>query len=279
MALQVGRTDDPSEAMAQAGPVDHNVVLTLLADRIASGDPGRYWWTTDGGEVSGFALRTPRHFFGSLVPMARPETDALAEALHDDDDRPLPGVIGDTATAAAFAGRWTELSGAGGRAGEAQRLYRLDPAGLVEPPPAPGRLRTATSKEVDLLVDWMHAFERDTGMPSPGDPRPAVTARVAAERLWVWDDGGPACVAMATPAIGGVSRVGFVYTPDERRGRGYAAQCVAGLSRHLLATEAEACMLFTQLSNPTSNGVYRRLGYRAVAEILSFDLEPPGDRR
>jgi predicted GNAT family acetyltransferase len=31
-------------------------------------------------------------------------------------------------------------------------------------------------------------------------------------------------------------------------------------------------VLFTDLGNPTSNAIYRRIGYEAVAEILGYDF-------
>ena len=35
-------------------------------------------------------------------------------------------------------------------------------------------------------------------------------------------------------------------------------------------------ILFTDLSNPTSNAVYRRIGYQAVAEILRYRFDVSG---
>jgi uncharacterized protein len=38
--------------------------------------------------------------------------------------------------------------------------------------------------------------------------------------------------------------------------------------------EAEhRCILYTDLGNPTSNSVYRRIGYRAVAAALRYRFE------
>ena len=104
----------------------------------------------------------------------------------------------------------------------------------------------------------------------PDEPGDAVDRNLAGDRLWVWDDDGPAAMASATPALAGVSRIGFVYTPPERRRRGYAASCVAALSERLLAGGAERCMLYAQLHNPTSNAIYRRMGYEPVADIVSY---------
>jgi predicted GNAT family acetyltransferase len=61
-------------------------------------------------------------------------------------------------------------------------------------------------------------------------------------------------------------RVGPVYTPPACRGRGYASAAVASLSQRLLDDGASRCMLFTDLSNPTSNKIYDALGYRRFAD-------------
>jgi predicted GNAT family acetyltransferase len=57
-----------------------------------------------------------------------------------------------------------------------------------------------------------------------------------------------------------------VYTPPEHRQRGYAAGVTAACSQHALDCGAEHVVLFTDLANPTSNGVYRRLGYQPVED-------------
>jgi predicted GNAT family acetyltransferase len=76
-------------------------------------------------------------------------------------------------------------------------------------------------------------------------------------------------MAARTDAVAGVSRVQAVYTPPERRRAGYAAACVAALSARVLAEE-HRCILYTDLTNPTSNGVYRSIGYRSVAEWVRY---------
>jgi predicted GNAT family acetyltransferase len=72
----------------------------------------------------------------------------------------------------------------------------------------------------------------------------------------------------------GVARVAGVYTPPEHRRRGYASACVAALSAHVLATDADTCILFTQLSNPTSNAIYRAIGYEPVLEVTRYGFGP-----
>lgn len=73
--------------------------------------------------------------------------------------------------------------------------------------------------------------------------------------------------------VAGVVRIGPVFTPPELRGRGYAGVAVAELSRRLLHAGNRACMLYTDLANPTSNSVYQRIGYRPVLDAQQLDFE------
>ncbi len=68
-------------------------------------------------------------------------------------------------------------------------------------------------------------------------------------------------------------RIGMVYTPPEHRGNGYATALVADQSQWLLDNGYDACFLFTDLANPTSNRIYERIGYRQVAEAASYGFD------
>ena len=64
-----------------------------------------------------------------------------------------------------------------------------------------------------------------------------------------------------------------MYTPPEQRGHGYAAAAVAAISRRLLDEGHRVC-LFADVANPTSCGLYERLGYRPVVERGNRVVEP-----
>jgi predicted GNAT family acetyltransferase len=72
--------------------------------------------------------------------------------------------------------------------------------------------------------------------------------------------------------IGGQIQVDIVYTPAHLRGRGYAGAVTAEVSRAALAEGAQDVVLFADLSNPTSNALYQRLGYRALTDWAVYDL-------
>ena len=60
-----------------------------------------------------------------------------------------------------------------------------------------------------------------------------------------------------------VARVGPVYTPPEHRRHGFGGAVTGALSQLLLDRGARV-MLYADAANPTSNSVYRALGYELV---------------
>jgi predicted GNAT family acetyltransferase len=80
-------------------------------------------------------------------------------------------------------------------------------------------------------------------------------------------------MAGLTDVLSGVARVAPVYTPPERRGAGYGAAVTAAISQLALARGAESVVLFTDLANPTSNSLYRRLGYEPVEDRVVVDFD------
>ena len=271
MTVAVRSSDDPRVALEAAGaflwaePVRNNLLLSLLTQRADRPEDGRYWWATEAGQVVGFAFQSPLRF-RAVVSGADPEVvDALVELVAEESPA-LPGVMGDAATAARFAGQWAERRRVPVTPTEAQRLYRL---GTVRPPAnVPGRLRAAAPGDRYELVVWAEAFVQSTG-GHPQHPATIVDGHLDDDRLWLWDDGGPVSMAAVSAEVAGVVRVAFVYTPPERRGRGYAAACVAALSESVVDDGLEI-VLYAQLHNPTSNAVYRRIGYEPVVEAVIY---------
>jgi predicted GNAT family acetyltransferase len=72
-----------------------------------------------------------------------------------------------------------------------------------------------------------------------------------------------------------VPRIGPVYTPAEHRGHGYAAALTAAVAEDALAKGAVAVTLFADAANPTSNNVYRRIGFREVAWVVDLRFADP----
>ncbi|NUU20167.1 MAG: GNAT family N-acetyltransferase, partial [Streptomycetaceae bacterium] len=76
--------------------------------------------------------------------------------------------------------------------------------------------------------------------------------------------------------VAGVARIGPVYTPPEHRGRGYGSAATAARAAAALADGADEVVLFTDVANPTSNSIYRKLGYTPVEDRVLLGFTPPG---
>jgi predicted GNAT family acetyltransferase len=265
---------DAVQLQARAGswlaaePMLHNVVCTVIQRWVeaTTTDPDAHWFLVEeASDPVGVAILTPPFPLG-LTPMADEPLSALVDAVAEQIPA-LSGVSGPGDVPARFAERWRKRTGAEVEVGMAQLMYRLDE--VVPPPLAGGKLRWAEDDDRQLLYAWFAAFCEEAGAVA-GNIRAGVDRRLAAGGLYLWDDGAPLTMAGVAPAVAGVVRVGPVYTPPALRRRGYASNCVAALSRHALDNGAQACMLYTDAANPTSNAIYQRIGYRPVAEAGEF---------
>lgn len=230
----------------------------------------RFWTVHEGGRVVAAAARTPPH---NLVLSQIDEPHHLAaladEVLASDE---LPGVTGPTAAARTLADAWSARTGRAAERAVQTRIFRLDR--VVPPRRAAGRCREAEERDRALLANWWSAFSAEA---MPGAPRPdaAETAdrmlRRAGRVAYLWEDAGEvvALAGAAGPTPRGI-RIGPVYTPPERRGRGYASNLVAAVSELHLASGKRFCFLFTDLANPTSNHIYQVIGYVPVTDMDEY---------
>jgi RimJ/RimL family protein N-acetyltransferase len=275
MDIKVVFSEDPPFVLSEAGeflhsqPVLHNVVLSILHERIHESEPGRYWMARQGDKTVGVVVQSPLRFAATLTPMGQQVVRAMVDTIVEAGVS-LPGVNGEAATAAGFAGHWTERRKSGAMPFEGNRIYEFLEAGEV--PDVNGRFRQAGSTDRDLMIAWIRAFQIETGEPDD-DTEVRVDRWLTGGHIWLWEDCGKT-VAMAAgrEPVAGVVRVSGVYTPPEVRNRGYGTACVSALSNRFSGA-AYRCILYTDLGNPTSNSVYRRIGYRAVAEALRYRFE------
>jgi ribosomal protein S18 acetylase RimI-like enzyme len=275
MRIKIAYTDDPARVLSSAReflaaqPVLHNLVLSILETRVAQHEPGRYWVATEGGKIAGVVLQSPLTFAATLTPMEAGVVVAMVNAIAEAGVI-LPGVNGDAATAASFAGQWTERCKSAATPFQGNRIYELLEAG--EAPEVRGTVRQAVAKDRGLMIQWSRAFQVEIG-EDPSDTERRIDPELAAGRVWLWeDDGETMSMAVNRKPVERVARIAGVFTPSEKRRRGYAAACVHGLSNQLRQAGCR-CMLYTDLGNPTSNSIYRRIGYRAVGEALRYRFE------
>jgi len=283
MSLTVRHHASVDEFLAVAGgflearEAEHNLLFGIASairatPEVFAEDPPQFASVTDaGGRVVAATLRTPPHnqVLSSVDDMAA--VDSLVQALRDE---PIPGVLGPTDAAARFAGGWTDATGQPARVQVAERIFRLE---RVIPPdrPAPGSWRIAQPNDRDLLARWLVAFTTEAVPEAPPLEDPAGTAdRWLARRgrvAYLWEDEGQ---VVSLVGAGGETphgiRIGPVFTPPGLRGRGYASSLTAAASTDQLGRGRRFCFLFTDLGNPTSNKIYRAIGYEPVCDVDQY---------
>ena len=231
------------------------------------------WDTGRDGRIRFFAMRIPPW------PLLVSEVDgSQAQELMElwlEHDPGIPGVSGVPGAAEAVARSWAGLTGGHSRCRMRDAMHQLEQ--VIDPPlPPAGELRMAREEDRALLVAWEVEFVREAGViaQAGAEADRTITRRLAGDCQYLWHDGPPVSTVAISPEVAGIVRIGPVYTPPEQRGRGYASAAVAGVCHRVLAAGASRCMLFTDLTNPTSNKIYAALGFRRFADWIELDFEP-----
>lgn len=195
--------------------------------------------------------------------------EALGTALRDAPD--IAGCVGEAAAIAAFA----RGLGAPLQVRLELPLLRLEGAPIA-PAAVAGELRRATEADLPQLLPLAEAFRVEARLPeSAAQVARSMPRRVAdgAQHLWIDGAGDVAGFAGGRRIAPSGARIGPVYTLPSRRRRGIGGAMVAKLAARLLDEGARTVCLFTDAANPTSNALYRRIGFVPAGRHLHLMLE------
>ena len=284
--MLVRRFDDPIAFRGEVTPflvrdeARHNLFLGISTTLIQRPDVYELfdlWGVTDGEDIVAAALRTPPFNLVLARPSSADALDALVDRLLQ-EGQDLPGVTAAIPEIEEFVGAWTSARDVDAALAQRQGIYEIRE--LLPTPSAAGAPRPATPADRELVVAWMVAFGEEA-LPDP--PEAERQARLVESRLdateqaglWLWEDGGrPVSMSGYGSETPNGIRIGPVYTPPDLRGRGYATSLVAAQTGWLLDAGRTFAFLYTDLDNPTSNALYRRIGYRMVAESADVRFDP-----
>jgi predicted GNAT family N-acyltransferase len=258
-----------AEPLYRRDPIANTIELTLLrADKF---DDDSLLLTVWNDGAVGAALQTPPYPL-ACNGIPRDAMEGVARQLVE--WRPeLAGARGERADAIAFGDAWHDVSGRAGTISTEERLYRLGT--LRVPNGVGGRARLAGGDDHALLAEWVERFfvETFSRRDEAAGEQFVDTANHVGDRFVLWEaDGTPVSMAMLRAPAADVSRIGPVFTPCDRRGRGYGSAVTAAAADLAHRSGTPDVVLFADLANPTSNGIYQRIGFEAVLDSVRIDF-------
>ena len=198
---------------------------------------------------------------------------AFADLLAEEHPK-LEGVVGKLSACEAFAQRWRSLTGRAHRLRFHMRDHRLRK--LIAPSAVGGSMRVADANDRNGLLDMHRAFADEARVAMTPESRDRIVEeRLAAGTFRIWNDVEDVAFAGFVRAGPDAARVAPVYTLPPFRAKGYGAALVGALCGDLIR-EGRQLFLVTDLSNPTSNALYARLGFEPLEDFYTFDLVEPG---
>ena len=277
-----------AEFLAAAGPTlaeheaEHHLVLGVAEAAATGRAPNDDLFLASVHDARGLALAALMTYgYPLLLASDRPDVTSASAPLWDAlaAEQRLPRyVIGTVGQVEGAVEQFTRASRDVAKVAMRQRSYKL--TSLDALPSSSGSLRVATSDDLDLVAEWISQFEAEA-LANIGtrSTKASAARRIAAGEIYLWSDPEPRTMAASARPTKRAIAVNGVYTPREWRHRGYATACVAALSELLLRRGFELCVLYTDLSNPTSNSIYTRIGYRPLRDFLMFELSAEAPRR
>ncbi|MDT9718592.1 GNAT family N-acetyltransferase [Paenibacillus sp. ClWae2A] len=223
------------------------------------------------------AIMTPPHNITLYATDNILNPEAVRCLIDGLNDREIPGVTTEKKLAEYFAEKYVLRKGITIHTTMRQCIYELT---AVNPDiPRIGTVRLLDKKDLHFFPYWAEAFFSassygKTEMFIPQEAEPYLY-RIASKKLYILEDdkGMPVSMAGFTREMQTAIGVAFVYTPPYERGKGYATSIVAHISQLALDKGFTKCVLYTDLENPTSNSIYRKIGYMPICDSLQLEFE------
>lgn len=244
----------------------------LLNDPSAYKDPFFATLTDENDEIVLAAVLTPPH---NMILAGNHNFNVGISVLISyiqDNQINIPGVIGPVHISESFMKTWKRMVKESGKIKMRQRVYEV--RSVLMPSLPQGRFRVAFPEDNAILTKWLRAFTDEILGDEESPPPDIVQGFISDGQVFVWEkEGEPVAMAMKTRPIAHSVTINGVYTPPEHRRQGYATALVARLSQHLLDSGYEFVNLFTDLDNPTSNGIYQKIGYHPVTDFRIYSIK------
>lgn len=140
--------------------------------------------------------------------------------------------------------------------------------------PVEGKSRNAKPSEAKLIADWIIQFQIEA-MISEMDYEEAlnkVTKYIEQQKIFVYENTKQKIVTMAIATrnlLHGIA-ISYVYTPEEFKGKGYAAANIYYMCMYYLENGNEFCTIFADKENPITYRAYEKVGFQILEDNYDY---------
>lgn len=205
-----------------------------------------------------------------LTPVGN-ETGAIQVLIEylAENEISVPGVLAENSTADKFRKFWSERCAKTSTLFREERVYEVRRCNQIDY--ADGKMRPGYVADIPIVTDMVFGFHEYINEPIDRSSAEKMTeSRIRDNRIFVWDNNGVVSICQAARETPNGKVVNLVYTPPDHRRRGYATSLVHALTLQILDGGKDFCCLFTDLSNPTSNNIYQKIGYNPVLDLMHY---------
>jgi len=224
----------------------------------------------DSKTIKIIALRTPPHDLIIAYNDNMEDIDILVDELYDQKKK-IPGVLSFKEAADTFAKLWSKKNSLRCNLIRRERVFKL--IEVSEEYIGNMGFSVASKTHQTLVLKWAREMIKEALADAPEGIVDHTIKNITKEfeeneyRFYLlFNNGVPVSMARKGGKTPNGNFLNFVYTPPSLRRKGYATECVAKLSKLILEEGNKYCFLFTDLSNPISNSIYQKIGYRPVID-------------
>jgi len=255
----------------------HNLILGLaynIRDKKVEPTAPLYYSIQMNGEIIGGALRS--HHDKPLIITEIPFdlVDLLIKNLTDNKIE-IAGVVAEEKTAIYFKDHWINLKNLDYKINLHLGVYEC--SNVIFPKTITGDLIEGTQDHLVIIKKFIIGFFQECFPHQPiinDDIEKMMNLFLKNKSLFLLKNINNEIISMAanTRSTLNGGTISLVYTPPEFRGLGYASCVVALLSEKILKSGKKFSCLFTDLTNPTSNSIYQKIGYIKIGQNIHFDF-------
>jgi len=225
---------------------------------------------TDHDDVKLIALRTPPHDIIISYVDDLNFIEVLVEELLKRNEK-LPGVLSFKEAADKFTELWCEKNSLKPNLFRKERIFKLEE--VSKDTIGTKKFSVASKTHQTIVLKWAEEMIKEALADTTEEDIERLTNNLKNEfeenkskMFLLFDNNEPVSMVRKAGRTPNGNFVNLVYTPPSLRRKGYATECVAKLSKQLLEEGNKYCFLFTDLSNPTSNSIYKKIGYKPVID-------------